>query len=148
MINKTFITAGKAKFTLEVPAYFQTQHNTKSHYTYEVRRKEASDKWPEAYFVSLLSGPNNETDYRYLGMLNPSTGYVKLTKKSCCGKDAMAYRLLDRALLNIWNGQSERVEAAGFKLHHEGYCGRCGRTLTVPESIESGIGPECAKHLS
>ena len=23
---------------------------------------------------------------------------------------------------------------------------RCGRTLTVPESIERGIGPECIKH--
>ena len=24
--------------------------------------------------------------------------------------------------------------------------GRCGRTLTVPESIERGIGPKCSKH--
>jgi hypothetical protein len=29
--------------------------------------------------------------------------------------------------------------------HHEGKCGRCGRLLTVPSSIESGIGPECSK---
>jgi hypothetical protein len=28
---------------------------------------------------------------------------------------------------------------------HEGICGRCGRRLTVPESIESGFGPECRK---
>lgn len=28
---------------------------------------------------------------------------------------------------------------------HEGHCGRCGRRLTVPESIESGFGPECIK---
>jgi len=28
-------------------------------------------------------------------------------------------------------------------VRHEG---RCGRTLTVPESIERGIGPECIKH--
>ena len=26
---------------------------------------------------------------------------------------------------------------------HEGRCGRCGRKLTVPESIEAGYGPEC-----
>lgn len=26
---------------------------------------------------------------------------------------------------------------------HEGRCGRCGRRLTVPESIESGFGPDC-----
>ena len=27
---------------------------------------------------------------------------------------------------------------------HEGICGRCGRKLTVPESVERGLGPECA----
>lgn len=28
-------------------------------------------------------------------------------------------------------------------LYHEGICSRCGRPLTSPESIESGIGPVC-----
>jgi hypothetical protein len=28
---------------------------------------------------------------------------------------------------------------------HEGSCARCGKKLTVPESIESGFGPECVK---
>jgi hypothetical protein len=27
---------------------------------------------------------------------------------------------------------------------HSGRCGRCGRTLTTPDSIERGLGPECA----
>lgn len=30
---------------------------------------------------------------------------------------------------------------------HEGVCGRCGRRLTVPESIETGFGPECRKSV-
>jgi len=30
---------------------------------------------------------------------------------------------------------------------HEGACGRCGRTLTVPESIASGFGPECIRYV-
>jgi hypothetical protein len=34
----------------------------------------------------------------------------------------------------------------GYKIQHEGKCCRCGRTLTTPESIERGIGPECVKH--
>jgi hypothetical protein len=33
------------------------------------------------------------------------------------------------------------------EVHHEGRCGRCGRALTVPESIESGFGPECINHV-
>jgi hypothetical protein len=33
------------------------------------------------------------------------------------------------------HGQSEQI-----KIYHEGKCARCGRPLTVPESIESGFG--------
>jgi hypothetical protein len=32
----------------------------------------------------------------------------------------------------------------GYKVQHAGRCGRCARTLTVPSSIELGLGPECA----
>jgi hypothetical protein len=31
---------------------------------------------------------------------------------------------------------------------HEGFCGKCGKRLTVPNSIEIGIGPDCIKKLS
>ena len=34
---------------------------------------------------------------------------------------------------------------AGFEFWHEGRCCRCGKRLTVPESIQGGIGPECIK---
>ena len=36
------------------------------------------------------------------------------------------------------------VEMPGFiQIWHEGTCGHCGRALTVPLSIENGIGPVC-----
>ena len=35
----------------------------------------------------------------------------------------------------------------GFEIMHEGRCCRCNRTLTHPDSIKTGIGPECAKHF-
>lgn len=35
----------------------------------------------------------------------------------------------------------------GVTVRHEGRCGRCGRTLTVPASIDSGIGPDCAERM-
>jgi hypothetical protein len=31
-----------------------------------------------------------------------------------------------------------------LEIWHEGRCGRCSRKLTVPESLKSGFGPECA----
>jgi hypothetical protein len=41
----------------------------------------------------------------------------------------------------------ERRPLPRCTVHHEGRCGRCGRTLTVPESIESGFGPECINYV-
>jgi hypothetical protein len=147
MIERNFITAGKSVFTLAIPDVFAAQHDTATHYTYRVERREASDRWRETYFVQLLTGPDNTSDYSYLGILDPQSGTVRVTAKSCAGEDSWAVRLLRRVLACLWVGQGERIEAAGFHLHHEGRCGRCGRRLTVPESIESGIGPECARQL-
>jgi DNA-directed RNA polymerase subunit RPC12/RpoP len=30
-----------------------------------------------------------------------------------------------------------------IKVYHEAKCARCGHRLTVPESIETGFGPNC-----
>lgn len=30
-----------------------------------------------------------------------------------------------------------------LRFWHQGYCGRCGKVLTVPKSIEQGFGPVC-----
>ena len=37
---------------------------------------------------------------------------------------------------------------ANVEINHEGRCGRCGRALTVPESVASGIGPESALKMA
>lgn len=145
MIGRDFITAGNATFTLSIPDSFATQHDVPDHYTFRIRRKEANGDYPEVYFVSLLTGPDNTSDYSYLGMLDVRTGDVRLTKASKQTEDSMCVRLLRRTLSCLYNGEMDRIANAGFALHHEGKCGRCGRLLTVPESIESGIGPECAK---
>jgi hypothetical protein len=57
---------------------------------------------------------------------------------------ALPVRLINRTLKLVWENESEKIVAAGFNLQHAGKCGRCGRKLTVPQSIETGIGPECA----
>ena len=31
----------------------------------------------------------------------------------------------------------------GFSVLHNGHCGVCGRVLTNPESLETGVGPIC-----
>ena len=137
MLTKDFITAGRAIFTVE--------SKTGERYTYRVSHKEGDGGWPDAWFVSLLTGPCNEADYTYLGMLDPATGGVRLTKASKYTDDTVPVKVVRWALGLVW---ADRELPPGYALHHEGRCGRCGRTLTVPESIESGIGPECAKIMA
>jgi hypothetical protein len=148
MITKEFITAGRAIFTLAIPESFLASHpECKPHYTYRVVRKPGNDKWPEAWFINLLAGPNNTQDYQPLGKLNPTTGAIALTRVTRFTDEALPVRLVRRAVAAIWQGQADAITAAGFELHHEGRCGRCGRVLTVPESIVTGFGPECASRL-
>ena len=138
-----FFTAGKAIFTVQCP--------DGKHYTYKIKKakpkKDARGKeYPPIFFVSLLTGPDNTSDYTYMGTMS-QTGEVRLTSKSKYTEDTFAFRLIQRTMAVIWADEQEKMTAKGYKVHHEGRCGRCGRRLTVPESILSGIGPECAKRV-
>ena len=149
MIGKQFITAGRAIFTIKVPDSFIAAMQAKGnapcgHYTYRVRLAPATDRWPETLFVGYLTGPNNGTDYSPLGKLNPETGAVALVQTTTLNDQSWPVRILRRFLAALWTGRENEVLAAGFDFQHEGRCGRCGRRLTVPESIEIGLGPECA----
>lgn len=137
MVGTNFILAGNSIFTVETP--------DQGHRTYRVSVVEASDRWPEAYFVSLLTGPDNTSDYQYIGKLDPFTGQVSTTAKSKLAQDSYPVRLLNRVLARVWSGDYQAFEDHGYRLHHEGRCGRCGRKLTTPSSVTTGIGPECAK---
>jgi hypothetical protein len=55
-----FAKSGKATLTIE-------SGRTGNHFTYMITL--APDGVPPLYFVSALTGPNNETDYRYIGIL-------------------------------------------------------------------------------
>ena len=33
-------------------------------------------------------------------------------------------------------------------VYHVGKCGRCGKKLTDPESILTGLGPSCSKYMN
>jgi hypothetical protein len=139
-VGKDFLLAGKATFTIRTPG---------GHRTYKIVRKEATGQWPETFFVNLLTGPDNESSYTYLGKLDPFTGQVVPTAKSGWREKEAPYHvtLLNRVLARVWSFDHAAFERHGYQLLHAGKCGRCGRTLTVPASIETGIGPECVKHL-
>ena len=137
-VSKEFVLAGDALFTIECP-------EPGKHWTFRVEHVKATERWPESYFVKLLTGPDNTSDYTYFGKLDPHTFQVSTTAKSAGFKDSFALKLLNRILTRIYAGDHAAYEAHGYRTHHEGKCGRCGAVLTVPKSIESGFGPECVK---
>ena len=61
-------------------------------------------------------------------------------RKSRVGEDAPSAR----AFRWIWSRFVSDKDFAPAEFWHEGRCGRCGRKLTVPASIERGLGPVCA----
>lgn len=124
-----FILAGKAVFTLR-------SNRTGTRFTYKVRKPSEDKPGPPVWFVSLLTGPNNEGDYQYLGIIRD--GQFQLTGKSKAKKDAPSVVAFSWFLRFAAKGEDPHVE-----LWHAGRCGRCGRTLTVPESVDAGFGPEC-----
>lgn len=132
-IGRAFLLAGRAVFTLQ---------GRDARYTFRVARKDpaAGDTRPPVYFVSLLTGPDNTSDYTYLGMLEPATGAVRLTRASRYTDASIPVKAIRWALPYLWRGLALPAPA---RIYHMGRCGRCGRALTVPASVESGFGPEC-----
>lgn len=90
------------------------------------------------WFVGLLTGPDNYADYAYVGLLTQN-GDFRLTAKSRYTGDSTPVK----AFQYFWKWVSDGEMPPHMEIRHEGSCGRCGRKLTVPESIDRGIGPEC-----
>lgn len=126
-----FFTAGNATFTVTNPAG--------EHYTFKISRPRSADETCPL-FVSLLNGSDNESSYVYMGILRED-GTVKRTAKSRVGDEATSMKVVRWALSQFKKGVAL---PQGYTCQHEGQCCRCGRKLTTPESIDSGIGPECA----
>jgi hypothetical protein len=131
-----FIKAGNAYFTVR-------SQKTGVRYTFRVAKAKPQpgrEHWTgNSYFVSLLTGPENTSDYTYVGMIRD--GSFRLTQASTMQADSgpvAAFRW-------VWGFLNLKQMPPQAEIWHEGRCGRCGRMLTVPESIEAGIGPECAK---
>ena len=135
---RKFVLGGNARFTIESAA-------TGTRFTYKVvATDDAPGAKPGVFFVSLLSGPDNESDYQYVGIIPQDDPLsFRLTMKSRVGEGAPSVIAFKWFWWQIGQGRLP----ASLRVWHEGSCGRCGRTLTVPESIASGFGPECINHV-
>jgi hypothetical protein len=130
-----FVYGGNAKFTL-------VSKKTSKRFTYHIRaaKKRHKDDNP-LLFVRVLDGPCNQSDYRYIGYIIPQKVGLVAGKKGLPTADS--YRALNWAI-NKFAAEEMPDE---LELWHSGNCGACGRELTVPESIATGLGPVCAKRV-
>ncbi len=128
-----YLRAGAAVVTL-------VSRRTGTRYTYRVRAAEGEqDARGAPRFVDLLHGPDNTRDYRYLGMIRGGDFFTtKATRHMESAAFTQGFRHFYRNLARA-NRIPHDVEA-----WHSSRCGRCGRALTVPASVASGLGPECA----
>ena len=125
-----FILAGRAVVTL-------VSVSTGSRYTYKVNKPNAQ----APHFVRLLTGPNNKTDYKYMGRIQAGQ-YIHDTKNRAGREDTPAAKGFRMVLYKLQAKEYTWLDA-NVEIWHSGKCGRCGRVLTVPESIKSGLGPIC-----
>lgn len=94
-----------------------------------------------AVLVDLMTGSDNVTDFTFLGTLRGENVIVS-PKSRVAGEKAV----LAQKILNWTIAHAQKDDLRTVRVLHEGKCGRCGRKLTVPESIDTGLGPECVKH--
>jgi hypothetical protein len=127
-----FILAGNALFTVE-------NTTTGNRFTFQVRKPDDT----KPYFVSVLTGPNNESDYAFLGTVFTPERYHH-GRRSRIAQDAPSAKAFEWLFRHLSAGRSLPPQV---RLCHCGKCGRCGKTLTVPASVESGFGPECIKAI-
>ena len=130
----SFMTAGKATVTF-------VSKTTGNRFTYRISKSDDG----QCYFVGLLNGPNNSSDYKYMGYIRrglychgrrvPKPGDISLAAPSA------------KAFAWSWQNIVSGRMPDNLEVWHEGRCGRCARKLTVPSSVASGFGPECQDKL-
>lgn len=131
---RRFATAGRATFTVQ-------SQKTGARFTYRMRK--AKGEGPVRFHTSLLTGPNNEADYQYIGTYRADGKWFAARDAS---GEAPSQRAIAFVCEKVLASDAEHVPD-GLEIRHEGRCGRCARLLTTPESIDRGIGPECAGKL-
>lgn len=116
---------------------------TGDHRTFQIRTQKKDAKFaPGKRIIGLLMGRDNTADYQSFGFVD-NKGITVWTKFRGMMKTS-AYEMFARMLWQAATKGSLATVKGDYELMVEKRCLRCNRVLTNPESIESGIGPECA----
>jgi SWI/SNF-related matrix-associated actin-dependent regulator 1 of chromatin subfamily A len=114
----------------------QTKHDTFSLWTIDRTNTQFLLDNKGKTLVKVLTGPHNTSDYLGIGWL--VNGELKLWSKHRSDVRASRWAANMGALVGDENN-AKKLFASLYCC-----CYRCGRVLSTPESIQRGIGPECA----
>jgi hypothetical protein len=109
--------------------------------TYRIRKAKNN----RHFAVSVLTGSDNRKNDNYTYI-----GYVDIFEKSSFWPQRPRPRNVREDVLSAFSWSLKALDLGGsesLRVYHEGRCGRCGRKLTTPQSILSGFGSECIKHV-
>jgi hypothetical protein len=131
---RRFMLAGNATLTFV---------GRRDRFTFKFRQPDTATDGRRPTWVRLLSSARNEGNYEFVGTLwTADDGALRFVhgRKSRLAPDHPAVVALAWVLRRLAAG----ALGDALEVWHEGRCGRCGRKLTVPESLAQGFGPECA----
>lgn len=137
-----YCLAGNATFTIR-------STRTGTRFTYKIRKSDPHPRFGITWWVNVMTGSDNEDSFQTIGMLKAHNGnwdyiHLKPTRErhiAMTAPSVVAFRF-------FWDHLDRRKQVhEGLEFFHSGRCGKCGRKLTVPESIQSGFGPECIGKL-
>jgi hypothetical protein len=141
---KSFVLGSKAVFTIQ-------NERTGNRFTFKVDKayNEAivNPKVKNLFFVSVLSGPANMADYSYMGKISQYQGeryFFTQTKGSKVSQDSQSFKVFSWFLNAVLSNKLPGY----IKVYHQGFCARCGRPLTTPESLSRGFGDYCYNQVT
>lgn len=135
-VIREFVLAGNSTFTLK-------SLKSGEHYTYCVRRTNGASARTYSWFVDAVVGYK---DRRYIGLLVKPGASMEFRKTRGSKLEDKAEPILALQWFSHWV-LNQGYAPAQLEFRHEGRCGRCGRELTHPDSIDRGIGPECISKM-
>lgn len=138
---RKYVLGGNSKFTL-----VSTRADRRFTYKVKSAAKDREKNWSTGnqdrttYFVSVLYGSD---EWAYIGLMKQlvcGAYRFEATTKSRFREGSPSYE----AFAYCWNSVEYGCSwPTHVEFWHEGQCCICGRTLTVPDSVAAGIGPEC-----
>lgn len=125
---KKYMLAGQSVFTV-------FNMNTGNHMTYKIdRKKSKSENEQLLWFVSVCYSYDS---FSCIGRIL-NNKFLPSMKMDVNDKSVKGFDV-------VWKHYGENLNPMNnVKILHSGYCARCGKLLTEPESLKRGMGSYCA----